>query len=431
MSVRSIRVEQALQVIPEIDGLLPLRSALVRGSRDADRWSWAATDGHSIVDTRLVDLDELDRSAVFLAEQLRDRVVKIYGYVIDATRYATARDWNEAALALIAAGELEEGAGNGAAAAGFFEKALEIGRKARDRTGELLARRRLGRVARSRGKFSEALDQYRASFRLAQGQRDLEGMVIACQGIGNVHSDLGAWEAAVEWFERGLDLLGETPSRHHWQFQVNLSNVERRSGNLAASESWLELARSSADRLGDTSAEIFLANSAGLLAMARSDTAVAERLYLRALAAAATPAARATVLVNFTECLLEGGRTDESESVARDLERIATVHSLVTFLPYVYRALGAVARTRMNEDGFVFFEQALQLCDDLDAPPLEVALTHHEYGRFEAALGRYDAAAAHLGVAERLYVDIGTTAELERLAADRARFPDHDSNHAS
>jgi hypothetical protein len=107
-------------VIPEIDGLLPLRSALVRGSRDADRWSWAGTDGHSIVETQVIDLDELDRSAVFLAEQLRDRAGKIYGYVIVATKYATARGWNEAALALIAAGELEEAVGNGAAAAGFF-----------------------------------------------------------------------------------------------------------------------------------------------------------------------------------------------------------------------------------------------------------------------------------------------------------------------
>lgn len=421
MSPRTLRVEQALDLVPDLDDLLPLRDALIGASRGDERLAWTASEAYVTLDTRLADPDALEALIPELVEASARRLEGVYRRVAEALRLAQQGDEAAAAASLVAAGEVEEAASRLAAAEHFYRKAREIGRRPRDRRPEGLALRRLGRVARARGQLERSLRLYRQGFEVAEAQRDVEGMVVACQGLGNVHGDHGSWREAAAWYERGVALLSPgDPSRPLWQLQSNLSVAARRQGRLEASREWLHAARRTVDALDDDAGRVFLHNAEGLLRLAEGDPGGAEASYREALAAAATPAARATVLVNLAECLLARGQSAEAERSARELERIAVVHRLTPLLPHAYRALGAVARARRDREGFVFFEQALDLCLSLDASPLELAITQQEYGRFEAEIGEMDSAAARLREAEQIVSELGALPELARIGHDLA-----------
>jgi tetratricopeptide (TPR) repeat protein len=277
--------------------------------------------------------------------------------------------------------------------------------------------RRLGRVAKRRGRLGEALEWYRRGFEIADAQRDREGMVVACQGVGNVLVDQGRWAAAGEWYQRGLEIYRpELPARLLWQLHLNLSIVARRTGDLEASRRWLDRARETVEASGDQEAMVYVRNAEGLTRVAAGDLVGAERAYQEAMSAGGGPASRATVLINLAECLVSLGRIGESERVARELERLVVVNRLLPFLPHVYRGLGAVTRERRDEEGFLFYEQALALTPEADEGlAFERALTQEEYGRFEARLGRLGAAAARLEEAGALLRRLGAEAELERV----------------
>jgi hypothetical protein len=86
----------------------------------------------------------------------------------------------------------------------------------------------------------------------------------------------------------------------------------------------------------------------------------------------------------------------------------------------VYRALGAAARARGDAEGFVFYEQALELCAAPGTPPIERAATQHEYALLEAGAGRRDSAAARLEEALAIYRRLGTHPEIQRAERDLA-----------
>jgi tetratricopeptide (TPR) repeat protein len=146
----------------------------------------------------------------------------------------------------------------------------------------------------------------------------------------------------------------------------------------------------------------------------------AESAYRGALAGAASPLNRGAVLVNLAECLLLRGRLHEAERTVREAERLAVVHRVTPLLPYVYRGLGAVARARGDEEGFVFYEQALDLCHESGTPPVELATTQHEYALLDRDQGRLDLATARLREAITIYRRLGTRAELARAEAELA-----------
>lgn len=421
MSRRQLRVEQALELLPDLEELAPLRDALIGASGEDEARTWASSETYATLDTRLADPARLEAELPAVVARVTERVESVYRQVIVAMRALEAGSPAEASAALAAAGEVEEGAGRLEAAERFYERAVGIGRRARDRRPEGLALRRLARVARARGELALSLERYRRGFEIAEAQRDPEGMVVACQGAGNVLAQTGRWAASEEWYARGLALVGEAaPSRLLWQLESNLSAVTRRAGRLDDSERWLRRARATVERLGDAAGRVYVSNAEGLLAMARGDAAVAEAAYRAALAEGGSPAETAPVLVNLADALLALGRVAEAEVVTRRLERIAVAHGLVASLPYAYRALGAVARARRDEDGFVFYEQALELCRGPEVPELELALTQLEYAEFDRALDRPEPARARLLEARAVLERLGTAPELARVDASLA-----------
>jgi tetratricopeptide (TPR) repeat protein len=419
---RPLRVEEALGALPEVDDLHPLRGALVAASREDGGRRWAASEAYATVDGRLADPDALAAQLPALADALRDRAQAAMAHALDAVRALGQGDEAAAARALVAAGEVQERAGRLDAARACYERAREIGSKPRDRAAEGLALRRLGRIARMAGELQRAKAHYLAGFEVARDQRDSQGMIVACQGLGNVFVDQGRWAEAREWYVRGVDLLATAGgAMEEVHLCTAMAVVERRLGRLDESEAWLDRGQAAAERAGDPAGPGFVLNARGMLHLARGRSEDAESAFRRALEADLDPAARAGVMVNLADPLLRTGRLPHAERVAREAERLAIQHRVLIKLPDVYRTLGAIAQARGDAEGFVFFEQALDVCRRHGLPAFETAATQHRYGLFEAAMGSLESAAARLRAARDVYSGIGAAVDEQAVAADIAR----------
>lgn len=425
MSPRALKIDAALKAIPDAADLAPLREALLGMARADQGLGWASSEAYATVETRLADLAGAEALVPELAARVRERTEEVMHHTLRALHAVAAADFEAAARHLVAAGEVEERARRLDEAERCYERALELGRKPRNRGAEGLALRRLGRVARTRGAWVRAERLYAQAYQVAQAQRDTQGSVVACQGLGNVAVDQGRWDAAGEWYRRGLDLCPPEPASAELVHLANgMAVAERRRGDADSAAEWLSLAREVAGALRDEALLGYLENGWGMLELARGTPLRAEAAFRDALARPLDPFARVTVTLNLSDALLRQGRLREAEAAAREAEALALHHRAILELPEAYRRLGAVAAARRDREGFVFYEQALQICREHHLPPYEAAVTQHRYGEFEAALGDTASAAARLADAVRMYGEAGAAVEsadaaaaLERLGA--------------
>ncbi|HKP74273.1 MAG TPA: tetratricopeptide repeat protein, partial [Longimicrobiaceae bacterium] len=96
------------------------------------------------------------------------------------------------------------------------------------------------------------------------------------------------------------------------------------------------------------------------------------------------------------------------------------VHRMIPDLVSVYGLLGGIARSRCDEEGFVFYEQALNVCHERGLPRKDEAAVLHGYGMLHAACGRPAEARAYLEAAREIYNALGFAPELARVDRDLA-----------
>lgn len=423
MSPRALKIDAALKALPDAADLAPLREALLGMARADQGLGWADAEAYATVETRLADVAGAEALVPELAERVRARAEAVMRHTLRALHAVAASEYDQAARHLVAAGEVEEGAGRLDEAERCYARALELARKPRDRRPEGLALRRLGRVARARGAWARAERLYGEGYQVAQAQRDAEGAVVACQGLGNVAVDQGRWAQAREWYRRGLDLCPPEPATAEFVHLANgMAVAERRGGDTDAAAEWLSLAGEVARALEDEGLLGYLENGWGMLELARGTPRRAEAAFRAALARALDPLARVTVTLNLSDALLRQGRLREAEGAAREAEALALHHRAILDLPEAYRRLGAVAAARRDREGFVFYEQALEICREHHLPPFEAAATQHQYGMFEAVLGDTASGAARLREAVRMYGEAGAAVESAAAAAELQRL---------
>ena len=76
------------------------------------------------------------------------------------------------------------------------------------------------------------------------------------------------------------------------------------------------------------------------------------------------------------------------------------------------------ARARaQDENGFVFFEQAIELCRSLECASLLEAGAYRAYGEFRTAVGDPDGGRAYFDRAEDILKPLGAPADLAELPA--------------
>jgi tetratricopeptide (TPR) repeat protein len=419
---RALKIDAALKAIPETDDLAHLREALLSASRADGGLAWGSAEEHTTIDMRLADPAALESQIEALADRVRRRVELVMRHTVRALAALERGEAAEAAQHLVAAGEVEERERRLHEAQHFYERALEVGRKPRDRRGEGLALRRLGRVARAMGQWETSTRRYEESYEVSIAQRDDAGAVVACQGLGNVHVDQSRWSEAREWYLRGVERCpARPPGVEYVHLCVGLSVVDRRLGGLDAAAEWLGRGGESAAGLGDA-VMAYVDHGWGRLHLARGEAAEAESAFRRALARELDPVVRVAAMVGLSEPLLRQGRTREAFAAARDAEALAIHSRAVPKLPDVYRALGAAGAERGDTEAFLFYEQALEVCRDHRLPAFEVAATQHHYGRFEARRGDREAAAARLREAHRLYAELGARMETDEVAEELGRM---------
>jgi tetratricopeptide (TPR) repeat protein len=339
--------------------------------------------------------------------------------VLDAIRHQQEGDLPAAAAALVRAGEVEEGDRRLEKAEKIYLLALDISSDLRDKEPQILALRRLGRTARAAGRLDEAWEWYEQSYNLAVDQMDAAAQAIACQGLGNLCDDRGERDRARNWYERGLAIargLNQPPLE--WPFYTNLSVIAIKHGELADAEALLGRARERIEAAGGDDAMLFYLNNRGLLLTEHGDLPGAEAVFREALGREMEPRWEMTVRTNLGDVLLRQGRLFEAQEEARRAEEIAIVHRLIEDCVDVYVLLGGIARARADEEGFVFYEQALSVCHERGLPRKTEAAVLHGYGLLHVACGRPAEARAYLGAAREIYDALGFLPELAAVDAD-------------
>jgi tetratricopeptide (TPR) repeat protein len=413
-----LRFESADATLPDLPDLRLLREALVDASRVDEAQIWGGGARLSTIDKRLTALDEVAGRISAIADRVRRRTERVMVCVVAALRAVEEKDQAAASRHLVAAGEAEESYNRLDEARAYYEKALEVGRRPRDRRGEALALRRLARVARARGELDRALGLYRESREVADASRDMDGFVIGCLGAGHVLADLGRWDDARESYLRGVERVESEETAVFVHLCNGLSVVERRVGDFEASETWLARGEAVAPAAGDETAAAYLQHGRGKLYLAKGDPEAALTVFREALARPLDFAARIVTLLNLGEALRMAGRLPESEAATRRAEELAIAQGDLPHLPHVYIELGELARHRGDRDGFVFFEQALDVLRERELPSLDVALAQRSYARFEARFGEREAAIARFRIAEHIYRRIGSMREAEEVALE-------------
>lgn len=410
-------VERALALVPDYEDFLPLSDALIGASRVDEEKVWARSGAYATVGKRRVDPDRAAALVPALLERRAERTRRLMERVLEAMRAQAAGDEAEAARQLVRAGEVEEADRRLDRAERIFRMALPLAEELRDKGPLVLVLRRLGRVARAAGRLDEAWGAYTQSHDLAAAAMDAEGEVIACQGLGNVADDRGERETARAWWERGLARAAGLGAPHlEWPLHLNLSVLAMLEGDLAGAERLLDRARERMGGAAEGEGRFFWLNNRGLLLLEHGDAAGAEAVFREALAGAEGHRAL-TLRVNLGESLLRQGRLLEAEDEARRAEEVAVLHRLVEDLVDVYALLGSLARERCDEEGFVFYEQALRVCHERQLPSKTLAALLFGYGRLHGACGRWDEGRGYLEAARDGYRALGFARELARVEA--------------
>jgi tetratricopeptide (TPR) repeat protein len=416
-----LRVERALALVPDADEFRPFVEAVIGASlRDPER-AWAGSAAYATLGKRLVDADRLEALVPEMVERTRQRLEGLFGTLLQALRAQQDGDGAGAARALIRAGEAEEAERHLEKAASIYAHALEIARDLRDKEPQVLALRRLARVARTAGRLDEARGWYQQSYDLAVDQLDRAGQAVACQGLGNVCDDQGRRDEAALWYRRGLEAsAGLGDPGLEWPFYANLSVMAMLDGDLQQAERMLEEARARIEATGTEDAAAFWLNNRGLLLLESGDCAAAEALFREVLGRTRDAHWELTARVNLGHALARQDRLFEAAEEARQAEEIAILHRFISDLADVYALLGSLARLRRDEGGFVFYEQALEVCREHDLPDKTRAGILQGYGQLHTACGRRAEGHAYLEAALEIYRTLGFAQEAARVQADLA-----------
>lgn len=418
-----LRVERALALVPDLEEFLPFSDALIGTSHPDGEKRWARSGAYATLGKRVVDGGRLGEVIPRITERMQERITRLFTLVLTAIQQQEAGNPAAVAETLVKAGELEEEERRLEKAEKFYAIALEIARDLRQKGPQILALRRLGRVNRAAGRLEEAWGWYQQSYSLSVDQMDVAGQVIACQGLGNLCDDRGERDQAQQWYERGLALAeGTDDPRLIWPFYPNLSILALMRGELDRAEELLARARKCIEAVGDESLLFYWYNNRGLLRMEGGDLAEAEQIFREGLARGPDPLWELLIRENLGQTLAQQGRLFEAEQEARRAEELAILHRYVPRLVEVYLLFGDISRARCDEEGFVFYEQALEVCRERGLPRVKAAAVHRGYGLLLKACGRPAEAQAYLQQARATYAELGLARELSRVEADLAEL---------
>lgn len=435
-SARSLRVEQALRLLPDTEALAPLRALLIATSRPDEESVWASSGPYLTVGKRRVQPEELRRQVPQLLRRISDHVAVLYAAVVEALEMQERGEGLGTVRALLKGGEREESTSRFGQASAWYEVALELSEGLRERQAEIETLLRLGRVSMHLGRYEEGGRYHQRAFVLAEAEFDPSATILAAQGLGEIALAQGAYGGAESWYARGLSLAeAASDAPRVAQLHRRLGDVARRKGDLESARARLRQAREILARLADWKELARTWNGEGQLEveLARyEDARVAYRKALEALGRMeeGDPSLEASIRADLADLYVRMDRFLEAEDELRRAEETAIAHNLARRLIRVYSLMGKLAARQGDETGFVFFEKALELCRASGEAPLLEGQVYFEYGAFRAQLGEREEARAHLERARQILEPLGDVPELGQVRIELERLSGGDGSGA-
>jgi tetratricopeptide (TPR) repeat protein len=418
-----VRVEKALGLMPELEALAPLRALLVATSRADERALWSSSGPYLTLGKRGVQPDELRRRMPQAFHTVTEHLQALYKAYVEALEAQQKSDGGAAVAALLRAGRLEESVGRLTQARAWYEVARGVSEALQDRRPEVESLGSLGRLALTLGQHAEGARYFQRALALAEAEFDQAGAIASCEGLGDAALWQGQWSGAQAWYTRGLRLAeASSDARAVGRLERQLGVLARRQGDLAAAGDHLRRAREYSESAGAPEEVARVLNTQGQLDAQLGRRAAAAVAYREALAwvqrAPRDAALELAVRLNLAELHLDAGRFLEVEEELRRAEQVAISGSLTRRLVEVYTLMGRLRGAQQDETGFVFFEQAIELCRTLERSPAVLAQVYREYGLFRERLGQREEARAYLERAREIFDSLGEAVERERVDAE-------------
>ena len=422
---QSLRVEQALRLLPEVDVLAPLRAFLISTSRTRQDEPWQA-EPYSTIGKRRLQASDLRGVVPRAIDRVSEHLTALYEAAVDALQSEQRGDLASSALALIRAGALEERVGRYAQAHQWYSHALGIAEELRDRRPEIAALRQLARLEMTRGHLDESGRAFQRSHALAEAEMDAAGAAEACLGLGEVAVVLGQWQGAEAWLTRGLKHAAEQPLLRA-RLTLSWGEVARRRGEFVAAAERMQRARRTFEEIGDPEGAIRAIHAQGTLAASRESWADALSLYREALQRAREahddPSLEMAIRLSLCRLQVETTQLPQAEDEIRRAEELAIANNLSRLLAHLYVIMGRLRGTQGDENGFVFFEKALELCGGLEPSPRLEAEVYLEYARFRLLLEDRDSARAYLERAREIFDLLDDPVALKRVDDELEQLP--------
>lgn len=422
-----MKIEQALQLIPQLESLTPLRFLLLSNARSDDRVVWEGSGAYRTVGKRDVQTSELRLQIGAMLQQVsRDRA-DCYDAYVDALDCLEEGAGAGAVAHLLRAGKVGESSSLLEQARAWYLVALDVAGSVQGRRPEIEALLALGRVNMRLGRFEEAARHFQRGFTLAESELDNAAAADACVGLGNVALEQAPGAAgATAWYTRGLAfarMAGD--ERRLGELHLGLGEASCRSGEWSLAGDSVRDARDLFHDLADARGIARVLALQAELSAGVGDTREAAAAYRAALARVGEdgpePALEVSIRIDYSKVLLETGNYLETEEELRRAEQLAIANNLIHDLVRIYTLMGAAHGRQGDEVGFVFFEQAIELMRMLDHSPLDEAQVCFEYGIFESRVERPDESRAYLERAKRIFESIGASGGVERVEAELQR----------
>jgi tetratricopeptide (TPR) repeat protein len=418
-----VRVEKALALLPKLEALAPLRALLVSISRPDERALWSSSAPYLTLGKRGVQPDELARRMPEAFQRITEQLQALYKAYVEALECEQRADGAGSAGALLRAGRLEEDVGRLSQARAWYDVARGVSETLQDRRPEVESLRALGRLSLALEDYSDGARHFQRALALGEAEFDQAGAIAACEGLGDAALGQGEWSGAHAWYARGLRLAEASGDRRALgRLERSLSALALRGGDLAAASDHLRRAREYFEAVGPPEEMARVLSTQGQLEMQLGRRAAAGTVYREALAWAqrAPPDLGLELMIRLglAELLLEADRYLEAEEEMRRAEQVAIAGNFTHRLVQVYTLMGRLRGRQRDETGFVFFEQALELCRTLERSPSAEGQVYLEYGLFRECVEQMEEARAYLERAREIFAAAGETGDRERAEAE-------------
>jgi tetratricopeptide (TPR) repeat protein len=406
-----------------MDELEVLRLRMIAAAVPDPGREWDSSSAYATVDKRILTPEDVERSIGQAEDALRRYVAFLHDGLRPVFHSFFAGDPEGTARHLVALGERHEESGRARGARQCYEAAATLALPLADRGPLMLAMRRLGRVALSLGEFQEAISHYERSVQLARDSGDLRAELVGRTGVGNVAVYQGRWVRAQQIYTEALEQAETDPAEfvmERGQLFNNLGNVATRMNRLAEAETWLQRGLELWQTVDSPMDHAVCRVNLGHLREQQGRHADAREAYETAMALPVPASIKALAAADLAATWLQEGYVAQAEELARISEEHAIQSGSPYTLGYMYRNLGNLARARGDEDGFTFYEKALQIAREKGYPSLE-AETLADYAELRRRSGGMEEAQAYLEHARQLFEQLGSpqkVSDADRVLAE-------------